>query len=172
MGREPRGVTYTERLSGLKKIISGGQRGADRAGLEAARALGIATGGTAPKGWKVRLPTGEDVGDPELAGFGLVESRSTSYAARTRQNVKNSDGTVWFGYALAPGGKVTIGHCKKLGKPCIVNPTAEELAAWVVEHGIAVLNVAGNRESSFNPDIYQTTYQTLRAAFAPPPTRR
>jgi hypothetical protein len=30
------------------RIISGGQTGADRAGLEAGRLLGVATGGTAP----------------------------------------------------------------------------------------------------------------------------
>jgi hypothetical protein len=149
------------------KIISGGQRGADRAGLEAARALGIATGGTAPKGWKVRLPSGEDASDPELAGSGLVESRSPSYPARTRANVRDSDGTVWFGYALAPGGKLTIGHCRKLGKPCLVNPSAAELAAWVAEHHIGVLNVAGNRESEHNPGIYEATYRTLVEAFGP-----
>jgi hypothetical protein len=149
------------------KIISGGQRGADRAGLDAARALGMETGGTAPKGWKVRLPSGEDVSEPGLAELGLIEARSPSYAARTRQNVRDSDGTVWFGYALAPGGRVTLGHCKKLGRPHLVNPTAAELAAWVAERGIRTLNVAGNRESAHNPDIYQITYETLVRAFDP-----
>ena len=35
----------------LKKIISGGQTGADREALETARDLGIETGGFVPKGW-------------------------------------------------------------------------------------------------------------------------
>ena len=35
----------------LQKIISGGQTGADRGGLEAAEALGIETGGTVPLGF-------------------------------------------------------------------------------------------------------------------------
>jgi len=149
----------------LETIISGGQRGADRAGLEAARALGLKTGGTAPKGWRVRLPSGEDETDPDLATFGLVQHTSSGYPARTRLNVENSDGTVWFGYAEAPGGKLTIGHCKKTGKPWVVNPSPEALAAWVKEHGITVLNVAGNRTSAFNPDIVRRTYETIVRAF-------
>ena len=35
----------------IKKIISGGQTGADQIGLEVALSLGIPTGGTAPKGF-------------------------------------------------------------------------------------------------------------------------
>ncbi len=149
----------------LEKIISGGQRGADRAGLEAARALGLKTGGVAPRGWRVRLPDGQDAADPDLADFGLVPHATSSYPARTRLNVERSDGTVWFGYELAPGGKLTIGHCKKVGRPCIVNPTPEQLAAWVEANGIKTLNVAGNRESSFNPDISQRVFQALVRAF-------
>ena len=90
---------------------------------------------------------------------------SSSYPARTRLNVEQSDGTVWFGYALAPGGKLTIGHCKKIGRPCIVNPSPEQLAAWVEANGIKTLNVAGNRESAFNPDISLRVFQTLVKAF-------
>jgi len=38
--------------TGLEMVISGGQTGADRGGLIAAKALGIPTGGTAPLGYK------------------------------------------------------------------------------------------------------------------------
>jgi hypothetical protein len=54
----------------IEKLISGGQTGADRAGLEAAKALGIATGGTAPKGWRIENPDGTSGSDPSLAEFG------------------------------------------------------------------------------------------------------
>jgi Circularly permutated YpsA SLOG family len=36
----------------LKKIISGGQTGADQAGLRTAKRLGIETGGWMPQGWR------------------------------------------------------------------------------------------------------------------------
>lgn len=45
------------------RIISGGQTGADRAGLEAGRSLGVATGGTAPGDF--------------LTEFGIDDSRAT-----------------------------------------------------------------------------------------------
>ena len=35
----------------LRKVISGGQTGADRAGLQAAKSSGIKTGGYMPKGF-------------------------------------------------------------------------------------------------------------------------
>ena len=68
--------------------------------------------------------------------------------------MRDSDGTVWFGYALAPGGRVTLGHCKKLGRPHLVNPPAAELTARVAERGVRTLT-------------YQITYETLVRAFDP-----
>jgi hypothetical protein len=150
---------------GLIKIISGGQRGADRAGLDAAKSVGIATGGTAPKGWRVCLYDGSDGSDPDLASLGLVEHQSSDYPPRTKQNVRDSDGTVWFGYSESPGGRLTIGTCKKLGKPCILNPSFEDLREWVAEKEITILNVAGNRSSEDNPDIYTKVYFCIQMAF-------
>ena len=40
----------------LRKIISGGQTGVDRAGLEAGKKLNLETGGTAPKPQKPKTP--------------------------------------------------------------------------------------------------------------------
>ena len=62
----------------LTKIISGGQTGVDAAALRAAKAVGIPTGGTAPKGWLT-----EDGPAPWLAEYGLVESDSPFYPPRT-----------------------------------------------------------------------------------------
>lgn len=149
----------------LKKIRSGGQTGADKAGLLAGQALGLETGGWAPKGWRICLPNGSDGSDPSLAAFGLKEHDSRDYPPRTKLNVIESDGTVWFGYENSRGGRLTLSTAKAHGKPTIVNPTAEELRAWVEQHQIEELNVAGNRASDFNPDIFDQTYQTILNAF-------
>lgn len=148
-----------------ERIISGGQTGADRAALDAAVALGIATGGTAPKGFRICLPDGSDGSDPSLAGFGLVEHESSDYPPRTIQNVADSDGTVWFGYEHSGGGKLTINTCIRLKKHYLVNPSPELLRDWVGDYSIKVLNIAGNRQSDLNPDISTTTYETLMLAF-------
>ncbi|MEH1834095.1 MAG: putative molybdenum carrier protein [Nostoc sp.] len=150
----------------LQKIISGGQTGADRAGLDAAKALGISTGGTAPKGWRICLPDGSDGSDPSLLDFGLVEHESYNYRPRTIKNVADADATVWFGFEGSPGGKVTISTSRKLRKFLIVNPNAQELYRWTSNNQITTLNVAGNRLSDQNPDIYQLTYQTIIEAFS------
>ena len=52
----------------LRKVVSGGQTGADQAGLRAARAAGIETGGWAPKGWET-----EEGPAPWLSDYGLKE---------------------------------------------------------------------------------------------------
>ena len=48
----------------------------------------------------------------------------------------------------------TVGLCRRHGKPCITIPpdaapdqAARQLQAWLEEHRIATLNVAGNRAS-------------------------
>jgi len=47
----------------LHKIISGGQTGADRAGLVVGKSLGLEIGGTAPKGWKTEESSEESDGN-------------------------------------------------------------------------------------------------------------
>lgn len=149
----------------LKKVLSGGQQGADKAGLVAALALKLETGGTAPKGWRICNPDGTDGSDPSLAEFGLIEHSSRQYPPRTVQNVKDADGTAWFGFSDSPGGKLTLSTAEKYGKPCIINPTPRRLRQWAIEHGIETLNVAGNRISDQNPHIAVTTYFTILLAF-------
>ena len=71
------------------KIISGGQTGADRGGLDAAIELGIEHGGHCPLG-----RTAEDGVIPNV--YLLQESRSTGYPQRTEYNVKNAGVTIIF----------------------------------------------------------------------------
>lgn len=123
------------------RIISGGQTGVDRAGLEVAKSLGIETGGTAPLGY--RTQTGPDLTLRDE--FGLVESPAWQYQPRTLENVKNSDGTVLYGDMTSPGCKLTIRYCIAQGKPYITNPSVNQLVTWFKTHNIQTLNVAGNR---------------------------
>ena len=137
----------------LRKIVSGGQTGADRAGLECAKALGLETGGTAPNGYRT------DAGpDPTLKDLGLVESFSSGYPIRTSQNVKDSDATVWFGRTDSPGYKCTLRATIVHGKTFYENPA--NLVDIAERHGI--LNVAGNRART-NPRVVQQVID----AFAP-----
>lgn len=140
----------------LQKIISGGQTGADRAGLEVARRMGYRTGGTAPKGYKTSVGP-----DPTLREFGVVEHASDRYPPRTVRNVSDADGTVWFGNEETSGGKLTIGTARRMAKPLLINPHADELRAWIINNGITVLNVAGDRETN-SPGI-QAKVETILA---------
>lgn len=114
----------------LRKVISGGQTGADRAGLEAAAILGIETGGWAPTGFATAKGK-----DPSLSTkFHLkeliVQSKSMSilappipcdnvdnvtmsqmYVLRSQKNVDDSDGTIAFRLKSSVGTDKTIGYC-------------------------------------------------------------
>lgn len=103
------------------KIISGGQTGADIAGLRVGRVLGFPTGGRAPKGWATL-----DGPKPELAQFGLTESMN-GYRGRTIENVQAADATLVFSKNLkSPGTVLTINAARKYGKPCFVMRDARE----------------------------------------------
>ncbi len=148
------------------RIISGGQTGADQGALFAARQLGIETGGHALRGW--RTDTGPA---PWLANYGLVETYGRSYPRRTYLNALNSDGTLIFGDLSSKGSKLTFKYCEDLGRPAYVmpwykgltTPESEQFRTWLSEHGIAILNVAGNRESR-QPGITDTVKEFLLIA--------
>ena len=142
----------------LTKIISGGQTGADQAGLRAAKALGLETGGTAPYGWW----TEEGPQMTLLESYNLVEGEpdSKTYPKRTARNVIGSDGTVAFGIMSSYGEILTRNLCTKNRKPYIANPSQPQFINWIEQHNIHVLNVAGNRES-VNLGIGQVVFDFL-----------
>ena len=77
----------------VSKIISGGQNGAERGGLIAARDLGIQTGGTAPKGWLA-----EDGSQAQFfRNLYMVECDDPTYPSNLEANVLNSGGTLLVG---------------------------------------------------------------------------
>ena len=83
----------------LRSVISGGQSGADQAGISAAKFLEYQTGGRCPKGWLT-----ENGAEPWLREFGLLETSSPGYSSRTYANVLGSDGTVIFTPAVLTWG--------------------------------------------------------------------
>jgi len=134
----------------LKKIISGGQTGADQGGLEAAETLGLETGGKVPNGFKT-----ENGPAPELGKlFGLEELASHEYPPRTRYNVVDSDGTIIFGRTSETGSRMTRRMCKESNKPCLVIEEFDKdglryIRSFIERYEIETLNIAGNRESKF-----------------------
>lgn len=129
-------------------IISGGQTGADRGGLDAAEKLGIPRSGWCPRGRRAE--------DGEIPpGYLLKETKTPAYRERTERNVEWADGTVVFTFGAPAGGSaLTLDLARRRRKPCLhldlraidVAEAVPRLAAWIAAEGISVLNVAGSRE--------------------------
>jgi ribosomal protein S18 acetylase RimI-like enzyme len=152
----------------LEKIVSGGQTGADRAALDVAGELGLATGGWVPRGRRA-----ED-GSVPARYAGMCETDSADYAQRTRWNVRDSDATLVLGFGLARGGSaLTAEVARALGKPVLEldlerlcpEDAAIQLRVWLSETQPRTLNVAGPRASE-EPRIARATAQVLGAALA------
>jgi len=128
----------------VRKIISGGQFGADLFGLEVAKELGIETGGTAPPNFWTTKGSQRKL----LEGYGLVEGEADPniYVKRTIKNVNDSDGTVLFGNEKSRGSALTINAARSNNKPIIINPTSKSLLNWLSKNDIETLNIAGNRD--------------------------
>lgn len=159
------------------KVISGGQTGVDRAGLDAAYDIGVATGGFCTS--------------DRRAEDGLIPSRynlstvaSTDYRVRTRANIEAADFTLILNRGELTGGtRFTHSVCMKLEAK--MHHTNFEPFDPVVfpqvhnRHGVHAgyifdtlhrrlpnlggslvdftLNIAGPRESKF-PGIYHDAY--------------
>lgn len=155
------------------KIISGGQTGIDRLGLEIGKELGLETGGTTTPGYYT-----ENGPDISLQEFGVTEiapelqagrKGKEFYLPRTEQNVINSDGTVYFSTDEDSAGRIaTQRFAKAHNKPFLLNPTSQELAQWLVDNNINTLNVAGNRGSKVSPEFDSQVRETIRSAFKSP----
>lgn len=168
----------------IECIISGGQTGADQAGLEAAIKLGIVTSGFAPKGYKTEAGACPWLGEK----YGLIQLDSSDYTERTECNVKMAHATVIFGRRSA-GSNLTEELCRKLGKPCawvlwipqesvsfpptvlpnntFIIPRDKPLVlrSWITRNQYKILNIAGNRESK-NPGVGEFTQRFLTRALA------
>ena len=150
----------------VEKIISGGQTGADRAGLDVGLALNIPVGGWCPQGRRA-----ED--GPIPSRYPLVETPGRTYQTRTRRNVEDSDGTLILNRGQLDGGTaLTVKLARQMGKPCLIVALEEGIEqeafqAWLDANQIAVLNVAGPRESK-RPGVYDAACRCLASLFRSP----
>ena len=148
----------------LRRVISGGQTGVDRAALDAAMAYGIEAGGWCPK---ARIA--EDGLIPRR--YPLRETPSEKYSQRTTWNVRDADATLILTFGTLDGGtELAARMADRMGKPCVavslrgypeMGPVRE---LFFLERNGIVLNVAGPRESR-NPGIYGRSYAFLAALF-------
>jgi hypothetical protein len=146
----------------IKKIISGGQTGADQAAIDIAIKLGIPYGGWLPRGRKTEK-------GPLPDKYQLQELRDSSYSKRTEKNVIASDGTLIISHGKLTGGsELTRKTADKNDRPClhidldktIAFKAGQQIKSWIETHKIEVLNIAGPRESN-DPKIYKAVGKVL-----------
>lgn len=150
------------------EIFSGLQSGVDRGAVDAAIELGFPHGGYVPKGRR-----SEDGAIP--VKYKVTELQSTSYVARTRKNIEDSDGTLVLRiWQSTPGTDLTITYLDNLKKPhyirCLYPGDSESeqvealvpgIVQWIKAWGFKRLNVAGPRETRA-PGIQKLTHRIMR----------
>ena len=146
----------------IKKIISGGQTGADRAALDFALAHGLPHGGWCPLGrWA------ED--GPLDLRYKLQETPESEPTQRTEWNVRDSDATVLFSIeeTLTGGSEKTQAFAEVYKKPFLHLPSRKDgpgaasvLSSFLLTYKPEVLNVAGPRASE-EPEVGAFTRQVL-----------
>jgi len=159
----------------VRKLVSGGQTGADRAALDVAIRLGTPYGGWCPRGGRA-----EDLPDPPglLRTYPeLVETPTTDSAVRTEWNVRDSDATLLLTDrpgSLSGGSALSRDLATRLGRPVLVISTgdADAVRTWLRElreqsAQPLVLNVAGPRESK-EPGLYAAASRLLEQVLASP----
>jgi len=165
---------FLENMKNIK-IISGGQTGADLAGLWVAKLFGLQTGGMAPKGWKTLIGS-----MPQLETLFQMGESASGYHGRTLENCEMSDITLIFASNIkSPGTKLTLHHCVKnkihyqifaFGDDAV---TASDQAlgrlVTVLQNQLAVnedsiINIAGNSTST-SSQTFKFTFLLLCKAF-------
>ncbi len=151
----------------IRKVVSGGQTGVDRAALDVALSLGVACGGWVPRGRRAE--------DGRLPGrYPMRETATAAYPQRTRLNVRDSDATLVLTRGEPAGGTAfTLACAERLERPSMLvdltRPDLEQAAAivrdWLLDKEVQVLNVAGPRESTA-PGIAAEAAAFLRAVLA------
>jgi len=155
-----------EEMKKIARIRSGGQTGADRAGLDVARAADIPICGWCPKnGWAEDLhePPGLMRIYPELTA-----TDTSDVVTRTELNVRDSHATLIIVTGpkdVSSGTAYTIEIAKQYKRPFFIaeagHTGVEEVTAWLATLGEEIsLNVAGPRESKA-PGIYDKSYKLL-----------
>lgn len=151
----------------IAKIISGCQSGADRAGADIAIEFGIPYSGYVPKGRRA-----EDGPIPDK--YQVIELDTFDYPTRTKRNIAESDCTLLFTtLGLTGGSLLTHKLASELGKPILridLDKMGDYVAAvriveWLKEQKVAVVNIAGSRESK-KPGVALRVASILRKVLA------
>ncbi len=148
----------------IKKIISSGQPGVERAALDVAIRLDIPYGG-----WIARGRRTHDGVLPDT--YILQETVSSGYSESIKKNVLDSDGTFILtrGESADPI-KLTIDLVERHNRPyLLVDLTkirslkaATILNTWIKDHNIEILHVTGCRTGK-DPKIYQDGISILES---------
>ena len=148
----------------IEKIISNGQAGAARAALDWAINHNLPHGGWCPKGRKAL----DGVLDERYL---LEETPNAHHLVSKKWNIRDSDGTLVFtlerelhGDALKAFEIAAEFEKPRLHIAGASEQTGADLLAFVEEHDIRILNVAGSPDSE-ELAIYLTLEDTFNEAF-------
>ena len=163
-------------MKALRKVISGGQTGVDQAALRAAKDFGLEIGGWCPPGRECEV----GVIPPEFPLKETPQERSADApdvprSQRTEWNVRDSDGTLVIvangaSHSEAAtedrGTEWTIECAGRYKRPLLICDLSDaeamkRIGQWLAAHRIAILNIAGPRESTA-PGIGEQTHASLR----------
>jgi hypothetical protein len=153
----------------VKQVVSGAQTGVDRAALDVALELGIPCGGWVPLG---RIDERGRIPDHYP---NLTETPTADFSERTAANVRDSDATLIISHGRLTGGSLyTREEAHRLGRPCLhldlriksSEEAVDAAGAWLDEHSVQILNVAGSRASK-DPKAYTAAAQLLGLILRP-----
>lgn len=138
----------------LTKILTTGQAGSSFGFLEAASKFGLETGGMAPNGWPTTAGP-----RPILATFGLEEHKeSSSHLVCDRENIKASDGVLFFYDRFEPTMVRAVEYAGEFSKPIarvrtytyrrrtFYDDTRGGLINWVSTNNVKTLTFIGMTE--------------------------
>lgn len=162
------------------KVISGGQTGADVAGLWAAKAFGIPTGGWAPRGFLTTKGS-----QPDMKHTFGMEEHFGGYRNRTIENIEDSDYTIICLNKMSAGSRLTAGQCSAKNKDhCVIrfnndaieqslyNPHFKKVLGYIQAAETMrgadeefVLNIAGNSTKT-SSNAFEFTFKFCTMLFS------
>ena len=140
----------------LKKIVSGGLPGVEKAALDAAIKLDIPH-----HGWTYKSRNVETDALPEH--YHVKEIANPSYFERLEKNIKDADGTVILTYGqLIRGSNATSDLAAKHQKPCLLlelnacnhTQASSSIRKWMENHGIEEIFFTGSKPMAA-PNIHE-----------------
>ncbi len=161
-------------MSAIVKVISGGQSGADRGAMDAARDCGVRVGGWCPAGgWAEDMPEPPGVRAlyPEM-----VETPLADVVQRTEWNIRDSTCCVVLNTqkrGTSHGTDIGYACYKKYGIPYFeivldgpesIDAQVDRACAWLheLDEDAIVFGVGGPRASEY-PGIYDIAYRAVTA---------